>query len=407
MSESAVGTSEQLTEQDTGQDTGQDKEAQARDAFRSKLAALKGLRAKSAADSQRPETVVEKAEEKKPTSAQPDTAQPLSVPLTEEVFYKEPPKDLKAHSVIITASEVAAAESVLGEIGGGDNIIVVPDDAMMGTMAQSNPAVTIKDGSTLKLFQNQVDAFENRYESPQLHQKLQARVSQNSIVIRRMVLDFDDLHRRGTIWHEHGHVQYDAAESGRVFAYELEQLREQLGDDDAKKFVVEHRKNGGYYTEYAINPGLELLENQLQALGMLLIRGEKATRTVARKKPGQKVFGSSAKLKSTLKTDDDLPPTASTVGTQFDWAGYTWQTESVQTIYTLRVLDGKGRRNAGLQVSGNESNLMSKADARVGTPEELPTFSPGRRFEWDTTEWELVSLEHDLQLKVVKDIGVG
>ncbi len=407
MTENAVGTPKQVTEQVAEQLTGQDeqdKEAQAKNAFRSKLAALKGLRPNPAA-SDRPGTV----EEKVPTRARTDTPQPGTVPLTEDVFYKEPPKNLKAHSVVITASDIATAESVLGEIGGGDNIIVVPDDAMMGTMAQSNPAVTIKDASALKLFQNQVDAFENRYESPQLHQKLQARVSQNSIVIRRMVLDFADLHLRGTVWHEHGHVQYDAAESGRVFAYELEQLRDKLGDEDAKTFVVEHRKNGGYYTEYAVNPGLELLEGHLQALGMRLVRGEKATRTVARKKPGQKVFGSPAKLKASLKTDADLPPNAMTAGPDdtFDWAGYTWRVASVQTIYTLEVVDGKGRRKNGLQVSGNESNLLSKADARVDTPQDLPTYQPGRRFEWDTTLWKLVSSERDFELTVVTDLGAG
>lgn len=385
----------------TGPEDVKAKEQQAKELIRQTVAAVK------------PATATEK--EQTPTSesttaAQTTSEQTTTQHTTNELFMVEPPKDQKkAHGVMITAGEVEAAENVLSQIGGGDNIVVVPDDAFMGTMAQDNPAVTIKDSNKIMLFKNQLESFhdQGRYETS-LYEKLLKRVGDNTIVIKQKVLGFGGLQLRGTIWHEHGHVKFGAPENGHVFAYELQCLRDQRSDDDARAFVEAHRKNGAYYTDTAVEPGINALQEQMQGLGLTFTRGQKATRTAGRKSPGAKVFGRPGQLKTSLKTGEGLPAEAITGKvSQFDWAGYAWKVNRREILFKIKVVEGKnsGRRQ-GFEISGNQFQLVGKADT-VADPPTLDDVKPNDEFEWAGSRWALVSAEPDFALEVVMDLLNG
>lgn len=154
-------------------------------------------------------------------------------------------------------SDDEAAKSILARIGGTEDIIVVPDSVQM---SGENPALTMKGGS--------VDTYKNTLREEAGKKGLDAagianRVVENTILVKKSLMDSADLNKTGTIWHEHGHVIFDPAETGRVFAHEIGMIHDQLGKDALATWIKDTRSLA-YLARYISDPGIEELRAVLE-----------------------------------------------------------------------------------------------------------------------------------------------
>jgi hypothetical protein len=305
----------------------------------------------------------------------------------------------------ITDGDLAAAKGVLNEIGGGDNIVVVPERVILGV---GNHAVTIKDDSKVSFFRLAID--EGAYQGVDVA-ALKESIGMNTILVHPSVLGDPGPLQRGTIWHEHGHVLHGAAENGLVFAYEITNLRSQLGDDVAATFVKDHRKNAAYYTETAVNPGLDELKQQLAAIGYEFAPGEKAQAQSRAAAPnldiGKVLRGDPAKVQALAGTDEPVPDLSRTApnGT-FEWAGHRWELKRRDVDYRITVTRSDNpKRVVGKSLSGSLAQLRGQTRDALKELPELEGKRAGDEFDWDSATWRVATVKVALQVEVKERLG--
>jgi hypothetical protein len=305
----------------------------------------------------------------------------------------------------ITDAHLAAAKQVLGEIGGGDNIVVVPDRVILGV---GNHAVTIKDDSKISFFRMGID--EDAYEGVDVA-KLKESIGMDTILVHPGVLSDPDALRGGTIWHEHGHVLHGAAENGNVFAYELTCLRQRRNDDVAATFVKDHRKGGGYYTETAVNPGLDNLAQQMSDLGFTFQAGEKAQAQQRAAAPelelGKVLRGDPAKVKSQVGTQDELPD-LSTVPKDgpFEWAGHRWTLLRRDVDYKITATKlANPHQSKDITYRGSYAQIKGQTRNALTPLPELEGKKAKDTFVWEKATWEVSEVKEALQVRVDESLG--
>jgi glycosyltransferase involved in cell wall biosynthesis len=150
------------------------------------------------------------------------------------------------------------AREVLSRIGGTEDIIVVPNSF---NLQGSNKAITIKSEDQVERYRATiVSAAKSRPEVDGL--ATGRRLVINTILVKDELLGLGELEVCGQIWHEHGHVLFDAKESGNVFAHEISCLRKHF-PDSVVEWVTKTRKLA-YLARYSSDPGMDQLINTLQ-----------------------------------------------------------------------------------------------------------------------------------------------
>ncbi len=300
----------------------------------------------------------------------------------------------------ITGAHLDAAKRVLAEIGGGDNIVVVPDRVILGV---GNHAVTIKDESKVGFFRMGID--KDAYEGVDVDALIDS-IGMDTILVHPGVLGDPDALRCGTIWHEHGHVLHGAAENGNVFAHELACLRKLRGKEVAAAFVADHRKGGSYYTETAVNPGLDLLERELGELGFTFQPGEKAQAQQRATAPaleiGKVLRGDAAKISGLVGTNEGLPALAAVpTNGRFRWAGYDWvllRRDVEYKITATRAANPQLEKDTTYR--GSQAQIKGQARSVLEPLPELDGKRAGDTFLWQKSTWQVGDVKEFLEIRV-------
>jgi len=131
----------------------------------------------------------------------------------------------------------ATAAAALRMIGGNTEIVIVPGSV---DMQPGNSAITIKSGDQIENYRGQIGAAAAKMQGVDAT-AVKARVQIDTILIKEGLMRAGGLDMRGNIWHEYGHVLYGAAESGSVFAHEVNAIAAQFSKDTARQWVLEKR----------------------------------------------------------------------------------------------------------------------------------------------------------------------
>ena len=152
-----------------------------------------------------------------------------------------------------------AAKLILIRIGASEDILVVPNTF---DLSGSNQAITIKDPGTATNYQAMAKTAAEQMDDVSGY-RVAARIKENTILVKQGLLSMSDLDKCGQIWHEYGHVLYDKAESGRVFAHELRCVAEHFGDLMA--WIDKNDRGLKYYARFVSEPGIDELTDVLEA----------------------------------------------------------------------------------------------------------------------------------------------
>jgi hypothetical protein len=293
----------------------------------------------------------------------------------------------------ITAGDLSQAQAVLAEIGGNVPIFVVPETwALQG----DNLAVCVADGDQARHFTVQLEAGLELFE-PEARTELPKAFTEKTILVKKSVLGLSSVNMRGIIWHEFGHSFLGAAENGDVFAHELSSLRKSFSKEEVKAYARDFRKVS-YFARYAVDPGLEKLEQQMSELDLDL-DGEKkkmaaeAKAAIQRKfKKGFNLSGDPASFQERIKADTPLPidVPAAQAGTDFVWEGWVWIVAPKAVEYELEVVSSpREDLKPGTKIAGELERLKSRAGNR-GDPAvaDQPLDKP---FDWEGASWKVVS----------------